>query len=285
MYNAILVGFDGSEYSKAAVIESSHWIRRHGGKLLIVHAVETDEGAGASGAQRENRLEIGRNVCYQSRELATNEFGIDAESVVCEGEPAEVIIDVAQEKDTSLIALGTYGKRGLKKLLMGSVTSKVIVNSPCDVLVVKKSCSECTGKYESLLVPFDGSDFSKRALNKACLLSKNDNAAVTALYVIPRYEEMIGFFKTKSIQKNIMQEAAKILDGAKTVASEHGLQIRTEVVEGHSDEMIVKTADKLENDLIVMGTYGWKGVNKAIMGSTTERVIMNAPCPVLAVRC
>lgn len=286
MYNSIVVGFDGSEYSRAAVIESSHWIRRHGGRLTIVHAVDFgEEETVFTQEQKEQRLSSGKDICYRSLEMARTEFGIEAESIIREGEPAEIIIDIAQEKDSDLIALGTYGKRGLRKLLMGSVTSKVMVNSPCDVLVVKKSCSECTGKYESILAPFDGSDFSKRAFNKACLLSKNDDAVVIALYVMPRYEEMIGFFKTKSIEKNMLREANRILDSAKALAAGHGISIRTEIAEGHADGIIIKTAVKLENDLIVTGTYGWKGVNKAIMGSTTERVIMNAPCPVLSVRC
>lgn len=286
MYNSIVVGFDGSEYSRAAVIESSHWIRRHGGKLTIVHAVDFGEEENAlTQEQKEQRLSSVGNICYQSLEMARSEFGIEAESIICEGEPSEIIIDIAQEKDSDLIALGTYGRRGIKKLLMGSVTSKVMINSPCDVLVVKKSCSACTGKYEAILAPFDGSDFSKRAFNKACLLSKNDDALVIALYVMPRYEEMIGFFKTRSIEKNMLKEANRILDLAKDIASGYGISIRTEITEGHADDMIIKTAVKLENDLIVTGTYGWKGVNKAIMGSTTERVIMNAPCPVLSVRC
>lgn len=286
MYNNILVGFDGSEYSKAAVIESSHWIRRHGGRLILVHAVDFDEEETAvTQEQKEKRLDIGKNICLQSRETAIVEFGIEAESIVCEGDPSEIIIDIAQEKDSDLIALGTHGRRGLKKLLMGSVTSKVIVNSPCDVLVVKKSCSECTGKYESILAPFDGSEFSKRALNKACLLSKNDDAVVTVLYVMPRYEEMIGFFRTKAIERSMIEEANKMLGSAQELASKHGITLKTEIADGHADDMIVQTAIRLENDLIVIGSYGWKGISKLIMGGTTERVIMNATCPVLAVRC
>ena len=53
---------------------------------------------------------------------------------------------------------------------------------------------------------------------------------------------------------------------------------------GMLGEKIIETANKLKNDLIVMGSHGWKGVSKAIMGSTTERVIMNASCPVLVVK-
>ncbi|BCB95706.1 universal stress protein [Dissulfurispira thermophila] len=285
MYNNILVAFDGSEFSKAALIESSNWIKRHGGKLIIVHAVYFDEEEfGIAPEQREKRFELGKNICYQTKETILSEFAIDVDSIVCEGEPPDIIVDIAREKKTDLIAMGTYGRKGLKRLVMGSVTSKVIVNSPCDILVVKKPCSECTGEYKSILVPFDGSEFSKKALGHACRMSKLDNAEITVLYVIPRYEEMVEFFRTESIKKSLMREAERIIAEAKKIASSASASISTTIQEGSAGDSIIDIAGTLKNDLIVMGTYGWKGVSRAIMGSTTERVIMNASCPVLVVR-
>ncbi len=285
MYETILVGFDDSLPSKAALIEASNWIKNHGGKVILVHAVYFDtEEFGIAPEQLEKRLKVGEKVCVQTKEMITSEFGIEVQSLLCEGDPPEVIVDIAREKKADLIVLGTYGRKGLNRLLMGSVTSHVIVNSHTDVLVVKKQCSECTGSYKSVLVPFDGSEFSKRALVRACELSKVDNAEITALYVIPRYEEMIEFFMTNSIRKSLLLEAQKIMNTAKEIASGHGVSIKTMIEEGQSGEKIIETANKLKNDLIAMGSYGWRGVNKAIMGSTAERVIINAPCPILVVR-
>ena len=193
-------------------------------------------------------------------------------------------MDTARGKNADLIALGTYGRRGLKRLLMGSVTSQVILNSPCDVLVVKKPCDKCTGSYGSLLVPFDGSASSEKALARACALAKADGAELSVLYVIPRYEEMMDFFKTDTIKKSLFQEAEKIIEKAKKLAAAQGAQIKAVVQEGHAGEKIVEIADKLKNDVIVMGTHGWRGVNKAIMGSTAERIIASASCPVLIVK-
>jgi nucleotide-binding universal stress UspA family protein len=60
--------------------------------------------------------------------------------------------------------------------------------------------------------------------------------------------------------------------------------IKTEIREGSAAEEIIKAAEKLENDLIVMGTHGWKGFSTAIMGSTTRRVVTHASCPILVVQ-
>ena len=285
MYKTILVGFDDSLPSKAALIEASNWVKKHGGKVILVHAVYFDtEEFGIAPEQLEKRLKIGEKACLQTKEMLTSEFGIEVQSLLCEGEPPEVILDVAKGKKADLIVLGTYGRKGLNRLLMGSVTSHVIVNSGIDVLVVKKQCTECTGIYKSILVPFDGSEFSKKALDRACKLSKVDGANIMVLYVIPRYEEMIEFFRTDSIQQSLFDEAEKIMGEAKKIALPYEVSIAATIQEGHAADKIVEIADKLKNDLIIIGTYGWKGVNKAIMGSTTERVIMNAKSPVLVVR-
>lgn len=285
MYKTILVGFDDSISSKAALTEASYWVKKHGGKIILVHAVFFDtEEFGIAPEQLEKRLKIGEKVCVQTKEMITSEFGIEAQYLLCEGEPPEVIIDTAKGKKADLIVLGTYGRRGLNRLLMGSVTSQVIVNAPTDVLVVKKPCGECKGEYKSILVPFDGSEFSKKAITRACQLSKVDDGEITALYVIPRYEEMIDFFRTESIKKSLYQEANKIISGAVSLASAQGIAIKKEIVEGAADEKIVEIGKKLNDALIVMGSHGYRGVNKAILGSTAERVIVNASCPVLIVK-
>ena len=284
MYTSIVVGYDESVPSKAALKEVSLRIQRSSGMIYLVNAIYFDqEELVILPSQKEKRFEIGTHVCLEAKKNLHDEFGLDGnvDSIICEGEPPEVIIGIARSKKADLIALGTYGRRGIRRLLMGSVTSQVVLNAPCDVLVVKKPCADCAGAYHSLLVPFDGSESSKKALGRACELSKTDRSEVSVLYVIPRYEEMMDFFKTESVTKSLYQEAEKIVEGAKKLAAGHGVQIKAVVQEGHASDKVVEIADKMKHDLIVVGTHGWRGVNKAIIGSTAERIIAHASCPVL----
>ena len=287
MYNSIIVGYDESLSSRAALKEASRWVNTHGGKIVLIHAVYFDqEEFTILPSQMEKRFEFGTNVCRQAKQDLHDEFGLNGnvESLVCEGEPPEVLVETAEGKKADLIALGTYGRKGFKRFLMGSVTSQVILNAPCDVLVVSRECSLCTGKYRSILVPFNGSESSKKALVRACELSKIDNSEITVLYVIPRYEEMMDFFKTDSVKKSLLQEAGKITDGAKKIAAAHGVEIKTTVAEGHAGDEVVEMSETLLNDLIVVGSHGWRGVDKAIMGSTVERIIAHASRPILIAR-
>lgn len=285
MYKNILVAFDDSEFSKAALKEASLWVMKHGGKVILVHVVNPNgEGFRISKTNVKGHLENTKKLCDKIGEDSKSDYGIDIESIVIEGEPSDVILNIAREKETDLISMGTYGKRSLKRLILGSVTSHVVINSPCDVLVVKKYCSECIGKYNSITLPFDGSEISKKALNRACQLSKIDNATISAIYVIPRYEEMIEFFITDSIRENLMKESQKIIDAAVEIAEKQGVSIKTKILGGHAGDKIIEASDKQKNNLIVIGTYGRRGINKAIMGSTSERILINATCPVLLVK-
>ena len=285
MYDNILVAYDDSEFSKAALSAASCWIGRNGGTLFLVHAVHLNEEEFISAhEQREKRFQLGNEICYRTKESVSSRLGKEVESLICEGEPHEVIADIASQKKADLIAIGTHGRKGLKKLFMGSVTSRVIVLSPCDVLVVKKSLSETPEKFKSILLRFDGSEFSKRALQRACAIAKIEGAEITALYAATCCEGMETFLATGLIKENLMREAQKIAGEAKKMAMDQGVSIKTEMLEGDAADAIINAANRLGSDLIIGGTHAWRGIDKAIVGSIMESIIVNASCPVLVVK-
>jgi nucleotide-binding universal stress UspA family protein len=287
MYENIVIAYDDSEFSKAALMESSCWIKRHGGKAVLVHSVFSDEEEfSASDNLKAKRFEMGKKICYQIQAHTSTEFGLNGnlESMVCEGEPQDVLIEIASARKSDLIAIGTHGRKGLKKLFLGSVTGRVLITSPCDVLVVKKRANECKGNFKSVLVSVDGSDFSRKAILRACELAKLEGSRLTAVYVIPRYEEMIEFFSTSTILENLQHDGEKILGKAKDIAAEQGIDMNTEMSSGDEAEEIVAAAKKLNSDLVVRATHGWSGIDRAIIGSVAEKVFINAPCPVLVVK-
>jgi len=95
---------------------------------------------------------------------------------------------------------------------------------------------------------------------------------------------MMDFFKTDSVKKSLLQEAEKITEGARKLAADRGVVIRTAVADGHAGEQVVDQSENLNSDLIVVGSHGWRGVDKAIMGSTVERIIAYASRPILIAR-
>ena len=285
MYRNLLVPYDDSEFSRAALLEAGHWTRRHQGTLTILHAVFFDtEEFGIAPELRDKRWRKGQEFCSAAKARLETELGIDAQVLYREGDPPEEVLAATEGTGADLVVMGTHGRRGISRLLMGSVTSHVIVQSIVDVLVVKKPCSTCRGVYSSILVPFDASAQSRRSLERACALAKQDAASVTIIYVIPRYEEMLDFMRTPMIEKSLRVEAERILGEGKALADTLGIEAKVLIAEGHSGDEIAKVVVKYGHDLVVMGTGGWRGVDKALLGSTAERVIRDAPCPVLVVK-
>lgn len=285
MYNKIIVGYDQSEPAKAALKEASLIAKKNKSELTLVHVAYFNEAEfSVSPQQHEKRIEDANSFCREGANTVFNQTGVKADSIVSEGEPHEILTKIAREKDADLIAIGTYGTRGFKRVLLGNVSSQILLESPCDVMVVKKACNECTGVYESILVPYDGSEFSRKALMRAISIAKENNSSLSIIYVIPRYEEMIEFFKSAPIKKVMHDEAEKLIHEAKNIATNSGIEIHTEIREGHSAEEIISATNNMQNCMIVMGTHGWKGFSKAIMGSTTRRVITHASCPVIVVK-
>ena len=285
MYRNLLVPYDDSEFSRAALLEAAHWAWRHQGKLTILHAVFFDtEEFGIAPELREKRWRMGQESCSAAKARLETELGIEAQILYREGDPPAEVLAAVEGTGADLIVMGTHGRRGLSRLLMGSVTSHVIVRSTVDVLVVKKPCSSCRGAYTSILVPFDASAQSRRSLERACALAHQDAATVSIIYVIPRYEEMLDFMRTPQIEKSLRGEAERILGEGTALAQTLGIEAEVLIGEGHGGDEIAKTVVKDGHDLVVMGTSGWRGVDKALLGSTAERVIRDAPCPVLVVK-
>ena len=284
MYKNILLGFDDSKFSEAALVETMHWAKAHDSKVTLVHAVFFDsEEFCISPSQLEKRFEDGRAACERAVGTYCRMFDVDIEFMVVQGEPHQVIPDAARKIDADLIVMGTYGRRGLRRMFMGSVTAGVILNAPCDVLVVKRKCEECTGEYSRILIPYDGSESSSKAIGHVHKLTNGNPANVTILYVVPDYEGM-EYLRTNSIKKRIGEEATRIVLEGERLAEKKGIKASTLIENGRAADRITATAQGLGSDLIIVGSHGWHGFDKTILGSTTERVIMQSPVPVLVVK-
>ncbi len=92
------------------------------------------------------------------------------------------------------------------------------------------------------------------------------------------------FISSGIIRENLVADARKVLSEAVTIAADLGITIKIEIADGTEAEKIVEAASRLKSDLIIRGTHGWSGFNRAIIRSVIENVIINAPCSVLAVR-
>jgi nucleotide-binding universal stress UspA family protein len=183
------------------------------------------------------------------------------------GSAYEGILEEAAELQPDLIIMGRHGYSGLARLLMGSVTARVIGHSPCPVLVVPQGVPLT---FQRLLIASDGSVFSEAAWTEALTLARAMGSALIGVAVAAS-ERDIG----------PAQEVVRQLEAA---AESQGIALDTMIPLGRPEEGIVKAAEFKQASLIILGSHGRTGLKRLLMGSVAERVIGQAPCAVLVVK-
>src|SRR5215813_10670900 len=139
MYTHILIPTDGSEVAQKGVDHGLSLAKSVGAKVTIVMVTERfPVNAGAHWPDYEARQKEAATTVLADVKAAADRLGVDAETVhVPDAQPAEAIITTANERHCNLIVMASHGRRGLRRLLLGSQTSEVLVGSPVPVLVVR----------------------------------------------------------------------------------------------------------------------------------------------------
>ncbi len=134
----IIVATDGSKYSEAAVDEAINYAKSYEGSLKVISAVDINEEFMANAPYLVDKMVEKAKSGLEDVRNKARQAGVDAETFVREGEPYRVIVDLAEKLNTDTIVMGSHGKSGLKRIFMGSVTSRVIGHTPCPVMIANR---------------------------------------------------------------------------------------------------------------------------------------------------
>ncbi|NMB79738.1 MAG: universal stress protein [Methanomicrobiales archaeon] len=139
LFKKILVATDGSDRNRAAVDEALRLGRECGSEVHAIFVIEssTIESAVSGGVTGDALALMQSEAATALARVKTKAEGVKLETVILEGKPAAGILDYAKEQNVDLIVVGTQGKKGIERLLLGSVAENIIRSAPCRVLVVK----------------------------------------------------------------------------------------------------------------------------------------------------
>ena len=138
--------------------------------------------------------------------------------------------------------------------------------------------------FNKILIPTDGSEYTKEAIKKGLELAKVLDAEVTALYVVDQ-TSFINFPMDStivSVYSLLEKEGKDAVEFVKSEGAKLGLSVNVKIEEGSPPRKILEASK--QHDLIVMGTLGRTGVSKLLLGSVAEKIVRFAECPVLVVR-
>ena len=202
---------------------------------------------------------------------------------------ASAILDYADENDVDLIVMSTHGRRGLRRLLLGSVAEEVVRLAPCPVLTVPE-CSQARPDcdVDRIIVPVDFSQYAKLALSYAAELSSLFKADMHVLHVVDEvvypdfYPPVIpsgGSITDELRDKSLMRLKSLLRDIPDT-----GMPSFVHVCAGRAASAIPDFASEQQADLIVLASHGLTGLSHMLLGSVSEQVVRRATCPVFTVK-
>lgn len=207
-------------------------------------------------------------------------------------EITEEILAQASAGHADLIVMGSHGRSGFNRLVLGSVAERVIRRSACPTMIVPPGAPDAVAgapvQFSRILCPVDFSEGAIRALEYAMTLAEESDAQLTLLHVVQIPPELSDFPLSASVDLEGLRKAAKAdaLRRLHTLIPEEArtyCTVETELREGAPYREILACAAAREAGLIVMGVQGRGAIDLMVFGSNTARVTRHATCPVLVV--
>ncbi|MBM3779019.1 MAG: universal stress protein [Acidimicrobiia bacterium] len=289
----ILCPVDFSDASRHALDHAEALTRWFGARLTALHVVPpvpvVSPVADPLGLPpvpwRPEDLEALRTRVVRFAEQEGNER---AEAVCVEGNPAREVVRQAAALGADLVVMGSHGRSGAERLLMGSVAERVIRHAPCPVMTVPAMAPDAVPLgpplYARMLVAVDFSRCSTHALTWAASFARDVEARVKVAHVVEPFPDYVGAIGT-GLDLGREQEAAREQLHALVQKAVAGpLQVSEAVTVGHPAREILAMAQEERVELIVTGVHGRNAADLLFFGSTTNRILRESRCPVLTVR-
>ena len=260
----VLVPYDGSDQSEQAAIMAIDLLAQHHLDLTLLQVAPDAAHAEAARASLESVIQ----------RLASSPAEVTGAVVL--GRPESEIAKYADHHGADLIAMSTHGRSMLARMLVGSVTDRVIRTSPVPVLVLHPPSmsvdrlSPPAGRRLRVLAPFDGSLFAADALKMAVSLLRPEHLEVTVMtaVVVPDFQ---------ALARGPLETTAQEL-------RELGVTVTTQIVQGDAAPAIMRLTREGGFDLLLMSTHGHGMIARALLGSTADKAVRMSEVPVLVVQ-
>ncbi|MBM3818816.1 MAG: universal stress protein [Acidimicrobiia bacterium] len=201
---------------------------------------------------------------------------------------ADAVLARAGTMRADLIVLGTHGRSGFQRFMLGSVAEKLLRRADCPVLTVPPRAGDVERPISMrprILCAVDFSKASARALDYAASLARESDGALTALHVVDVPPESSDpSLPDISAYRTARFEEARLALAGTVAALDEGWKAAPLVLAGKPSREILRVAAEQQDDLIVMGVLGRGALDRAFFGSTAEHVVRQASCPVLTLR-
>lgn len=293
--NKILFPTDFSECAEHAFSQAAHLASLFDAELHVfnIRVLRKNEHPSMRAFLDEEAEEIYQQNVSRSEKLRRSPFLDEDRIIVLEpgttGTSAcDAILNYASDAEIDLIVMGTHGRRGPRRFLLGSTAACVVRQATCPVVTLRFDADPMdSDEKPHLLVPVDFSNHAEDAVRYANTLAGMWGGEITLLHVI---EEMV-LPAVYGIEPVALQPMTALSDNTRSELQylgdrliDEGIPFRTEVLIGPTPVVISEYAAEKESDMIVISTHGLTGLKRVLMGSITEAVVRSAPCAVWTIK-
>lgn len=300
MYTKILVPLDGSELAEGVLPYVRSLALDLQLPVTLLQVIDPEViSAFADPAQKRYFESVAAGMKMQSadylrRLIPSFPTSVKVDASVEVGRPAETIVSKAAGNPGTLIAMGTHGRSGIKRWIVGSVADKVLHATANHVLLVRPRSEPPmineAAPIKSIVIPLDGSGLAETVLPYAIELAQKMKTEIILLraYALPATiynitDEYVPNFEELNAQ--LRAEAKEYLDAKVQELKEKGIdKVSGILVAGYGAAEIIDFAKKTPDNVVAMCTHGRSGVGRWVLGSVTERVVKNSGDPVLVIR-
>lgn len=286
----IVVGVDFSEYGRTATAQGMHLARRFGAELVLVHACDStglqlfiaDRVLGNS-EQFRHAMQTSLRAAHRLLEEEYERWrgqGAEVSIAVLDAAPARGLVRAADELCADLVVVGSHGRTGARRMVLGSVAEMVVRAAPCDVLVARNDAG--AGGFRRLLVATDLSPVGDAALPVASALAAEqgriDLVHACPVPAVTGWHEGEGFDAAPLVAE--LERESESEAALRRRQFRAGLVADVHVAIGPAATIIGRVADEIEPEIVVLASHGRRGLRRALLGSVAERVVRHAPCSV-----
>ena len=298
-FRSIIFPTDFSAHAHAALKYAAGFARAGHGRVLLLNVQDAKVPANLLTLpdyvfeEQENNWLL--DLRSRAKELVADPLldGVEVDPVFGEGDPATEISRLAFEHEVDLITVATRDRNRLARAFGKSIAEEIVAEAPCPVLALRppqRDFVEHRGgqteiRLNRVLLATNFRPSSAAAAQLATNISNHLGAELHAVYVIGDYFEQISSIFPEGGLAALTRFRSHVQERMAQFARSSGPKASAHIAEGRPYQEIVKLAANLDADLIVLGTAVHSSLfgNNQVLGSEIERVIRNAPCPVLCV--
>jgi nucleotide-binding universal stress UspA family protein len=285
-FRKILCPIDFSPGSNCAMRTAIRIANESGAALELVHAFYVPAIAYAEYMASAHAIQQMSDEAERLLDATVTEAnGLGAQrltSRIVSGIPWTAIVEAAADPAVDLVVIGTHGRTGLARVLLGSVAENVIRHAPCSVMAVRPDGE--AKAFQHVLCPTDFTHSAQYSTEIAAMLVTPGAASIALLHV----RELPLLYRTEPLQSDVVLDknaTARLEQHASDARKKVDVRVEPRLRAGAPGAEILREVDEDPTiDLVVMGSHGRTGIKRALLGSVAEKVVRHARCPVVVAR-